>query len=60
VVGFVDGEGSFDVPIRRLCSGSMPFRVSLSFIDLERFESSLRSSSQAGTEHLRVLRRSSA
>ena len=31
VAGFVDGEGSFNVPIRRLCSGSMPFRVSLSF-----------------------------
>jgi len=31
VAGFVDGEGSFNVPIRRLCSGSMPFRISLSF-----------------------------
>jgi len=31
VAGFVDGEGSFNVPIRRLRSGSMPFRISLSF-----------------------------
>jgi hypothetical protein len=31
VAGFVDGEGSFNVPIRRLRSGSLPFRVSLSF-----------------------------
>jgi hypothetical protein len=30
VAGFVDGEGSFNVPIRRLRSGSMPFRISLS------------------------------
>jgi hypothetical protein len=31
VAGFVDGEGSFNVPIRRLRSGSMPYRISLSF-----------------------------
>jgi hypothetical protein len=31
VAGFVDGEGSFNVPIRRLQSGAMPFRISLSF-----------------------------
>ena len=31
VAGFVDGEGSFNVPIRRLRSGAMPYRVSLSF-----------------------------
>jgi len=31
VAGFVDGEGSFNVPIRRLRSGAMPFRISLSF-----------------------------
>ena len=31
VAGFVDGEGSFNVPIRRLRSGAMPFRTSLSF-----------------------------
>jgi hypothetical protein len=31
VAGFVDGEGSFNVPIRRLCSGALPFRISLSF-----------------------------
>jgi hypothetical protein len=31
VAGFVDGEGSFNVPIRRLRSGPMPYRVSLSF-----------------------------
>jgi hypothetical protein len=31
VAGFVDGEGSFDIPIRRLRSGPMPFRISLSF-----------------------------
>lgn len=31
VAGFVDGEGSFNVPIRRLRSGPMPFRISVSF-----------------------------
>jgi hypothetical protein len=31
VAGFVDGEGSFNVPIRRLRSGALPYRVSLSF-----------------------------
>ena len=31
VAGFVDGEGSFNVPVRRLRSGALPFRVSLSF-----------------------------
>src|ERR1700722_9337890 len=31
VAGFVDGEGSFNVPIRRLRSGAMPYRISLSF-----------------------------
>jgi len=31
VAGFVDGEGSFNVPIRRLRSGPIPFRVGLSF-----------------------------
>jgi hypothetical protein len=31
VAGFVDGEGSFNVPIRRLRSGGLPFRISLSF-----------------------------
>jgi hypothetical protein len=31
VAGFVDGEGSFNVPVRRLRSGCLPFRISLSF-----------------------------
>ncbi len=31
VAGFVDGEGSFNVPIRRLRSGALPYRVSVSF-----------------------------
>jgi hypothetical protein len=31
IAGFVDGEGSFNVPIRRLHSGVLPFRISLSF-----------------------------
>ena len=31
VAGFVDGEGSFNVPIRRLRGGALPFRISLSF-----------------------------
>jgi hypothetical protein len=45
VAGFVDGEGSFNVPIRRLRSGSMPFRISLSF-----------NVSQLGSEEPRLLR----
>jgi hypothetical protein len=31
VAGFVDGEGSFNVPIRRLRGDVLPYRVSLSF-----------------------------
>jgi len=31
VAGFVDGEGSFNVPIRRAVDRGLPFRVSLSF-----------------------------
>ena len=31
VAGFVDGEGSFNIPIRRLSGGALPYRVSLSF-----------------------------
>jgi len=31
VAGFVDGEGSFNVPIRRLRSGALPYRISVSF-----------------------------
>jgi hypothetical protein len=31
VAGFVDGEGSFNVPIRRECDRGLPWRVSLSF-----------------------------
>jgi hypothetical protein len=31
IAGFVDGEGSFNVPIRRSSDRTMPFRVSLSF-----------------------------
>ena len=31
VAGFVDGEGSFNVPIRRERDRSLPYRVSLSF-----------------------------
>jgi hypothetical protein len=31
VAGFVDGEGSFNVPIRRERDRGLPFRVSLSF-----------------------------
>ena len=31
VAGFVDGEGSFNIPIRRQRSGALPYRVSLSF-----------------------------
>lgn len=45
VAGFVDGEGSFNVPIRRLRSGVMPYRVSLSF-----------NVSQLGPEEPRLLR----
>ena len=45
VAGFVDGEGSFNVPIRRLRSGVLPYRVSLSF-----------NVSQLGSEEPRLLR----
>src|ERR1700722_17476947 len=45
VAGFVDGEGSFNVPIRRLRSGVFPYRVSLSF-----------NVSQLGSEEPRLLR----
>jgi hypothetical protein len=31
IAGFVDGEGSFNVPIRRSLDRGLPFRVSLSF-----------------------------
>jgi len=31
VAGFVEGEGSFNVPIRRSSDRGLPFRVSLSF-----------------------------
>jgi hypothetical protein len=31
VAGFVDGEGSFNVPIRREHDRGLPFRVTLSF-----------------------------
>jgi hypothetical protein len=31
IAGFVDGEGSFNVPIRRSIDRGLPFRVSLSF-----------------------------
>src|SRR2546428_12276556 len=31
IAGFVDGEGSFNVPIRRSGDRGLPFRVSLSF-----------------------------
>jgi hypothetical protein len=31
IAGFVDGEGSFNVPIRRSHDRGLPFRVSLSF-----------------------------
>jgi hypothetical protein len=45
VAGFVDGEGSFNVPIRRLRSGVFPYRVSLSF-----------NVSQLGSDEPRLLR----
>ena len=45
VAGFVDGEGSFNVPIRRLRSGRMPFRIGLSF-----------NVSQLGSEEPQLLR----
>jgi hypothetical protein len=45
VAGFVDGEGSFNVPIRRLRGGGMPFRISLSF-----------NVSQVGPEEPRLLK----
>jgi hypothetical protein len=31
IAGFVDGEGSFNIPIRRSVDRGLPFRVSLSF-----------------------------
>ena len=31
IAGFVDGEGSFNVPIRRIGDRGLPWRVSLSF-----------------------------
>jgi len=31
VAGFVDGEGSFNIPIRRISDRGLPWRVSLSF-----------------------------
>ena len=31
IAGFVDGEGSFNVPIRRSADRGLPFRISLSF-----------------------------
>jgi len=31
IAGFVDGEGSFNVPIRRIIDRGLPWRVSLSF-----------------------------
>jgi hypothetical protein len=45
VSGFVDGEGSFNIPIRRLRSGVLPYRVSLPF-----------NVSQIGPEEPRLLR----
>jgi hypothetical protein len=45
VSGFVDGEGSFNIPIRRLRSGALPYRISLSF-----------NVSQIGPEEPRLLR----
>ena len=34
VAGFVDGEGSFNVPIRRLRGGPLPFRTITTLIQL--------------------------
>ena len=31
ISGFVDGEGSFNIPIRRVSDRGLPWRVSLSF-----------------------------
>ncbi len=45
IAGFVDGEGSFNVPIRRSADRGLPFRVSLSF-----------NVSQLGPEAPRLLR----
>jgi LAGLIDADG endonuclease len=45
IAGFVDGEGSFNVPIRRSADRGLPFRVSLSF-----------NVSQIGAEAPRLLR----
>jgi LAGLIDADG endonuclease len=47
IAGFVDGEGSFNVPIRRERDRGLPWRVSLSF-----------KVSQLGDEALWLLRRS--
>jgi hypothetical protein len=45
IAGFVDGEGSFNVPIRRSRDRGLPFRVSLSF-----------NVSQVGSEAPRLLK----
>jgi hypothetical protein len=45
IAGFVDGEGSFNVPIRRSSDRSLPWRVGLSF-----------NVSQVGPEQPRMLR----
>jgi hypothetical protein len=45
IAGFVDGEGSFNVPIRRSLDRGLPYRVSLSF-----------NVSQVGPEAPRLLR----
>src|SRR5437899_10962706 len=45
IAGFVDGEGSFNVPIRRSSDRSLPWRVGLSF-----------NVSQIGSEQPRMLR----
>ena len=46
IAGFVDGEGSFNVPIRRECDRGLPWRVALSF-----------NVSQVGREAPELLRR---
>jgi hypothetical protein len=46
ISGFVDGEGSFNVPIRRGCDRGLPWRVALSF-----------NVSQVGNELPELLRR---
>jgi hypothetical protein len=45
IAGFVDGEGSFNIPIRRSSDRSLPWRVGLSF-----------NVSQIGADHPRFLR----